>query len=173
MAMRSVDRAGMSILAEAACVAESPAPGNPRHAGGGQALGDQGRALLDVQLQEGTDLRCIEQWSALANRLRVEAAFEQRCFEATSVVRSGNREARRVEQSECTAAAEIRDIEPCGLFGTDSHHRDFARGFDFRPPESGYRAQSRHHAGRAVVVAALRHAVEVGAYDDARGAAVA
>src|SRR5579863_9101324 len=171
--MPTVDRPGMAIPACAARVTKPFAPSNARDDGGGYSLRDQGRALLDVQFQVGADLRWIEECPPLANRLRIEAALDQRGFETSPGVRSRYREARRVEQTEGTAAADIRDVEPSGLFGANAHHRDVTAGVDSRPLERGHHAQPRDHSRRTVVVAALRHAVEVGTDDDALGAPVA
>ena len=57
MAMRPIDRTGMGVLADAACIAKPFAAANARYYGGGQSLRDQSGTLLDVQFQVGTDLR--------------------------------------------------------------------------------------------------------------------
>src|SRR5258708_38787809 len=133
LAMRTVDCAGMAILADAARVTKPLAASNARYHGGGQSLRNQGRTLLDVQFQIGTDLRWIEEPPPLANCQRIEAALDQRGFESSPRVRSGYRETRRVEQSERTAAAEIRDVEPSGLFSANAHHRDVTAGGKSHP----------------------------------------
>src|SRR5229473_6752870 len=108
-AMRTVDGPGMAILTDAARVTKPLAPSNTCYDGGGQSLLDQSRALLDVQFQVSADLRWIEQRPPRANRLWIEAALDQRGFETSPGVRSRYREARRVEQTEGTATADISD----------------------------------------------------------------
>ncbi len=132
LAIRTVDGAGVGILADAARVAKALAPTDARHHRGGQSLGDQRRTLLDVQLQEGADPRRIEEAPPAANRLRVEAALDQRGFEGAPVVRALDREAGGVEQSKGAAAADIGDVEPGGLLGANAHDREIVRGLDAR-----------------------------------------
>src|ERR1700680_922858 len=134
-AMRTIDGAGMTILADAAGVAKSLAAADTGHHRGGQLLRHQGRPLLNVQLQVGADLRRIEQSPPLANRLRIEAAFYQSGLEAAAVVRSRYGEARRVEQPECAAAPEIRNVEPGGLLGANPHDRDITADSDSGLPQ--------------------------------------
>src|SRR3984957_8991196 len=173
MAMRTVDCPGMAVLADAARVTKPFAASNARYDGGRQSLRDQSRALLDVQFQVGTDLRWIKEDPPLANRPPIEAAFDQRRFETSPGVRSGYRKARRVEQSEGTATAEIRDVEPRGLFSANTHDRDITAGVDSSLLERGHHAQPRDYSRSAVVITGLRRAVEVGTDDDALGAPVA
>src|SRR5258705_4464661 len=116
MTMRPIDGAGVTVLAAATGVAKALASSDAGHHRGRQPLRHQRRPLLDVQLQVGTDPRPIEERPPLSNRLRIEAALDQGGFETAAVVRARYREARRVEQPERAAAAEIGNVEPGGLF---------------------------------------------------------
>src|SRR5580658_7854966 len=120
---------------------------------GGESLGHQSRPLFDVQLQVGADLLGIEERAALPDGSRVESTLDQGGFETLAVVRSRYRQAGRVEQSERAAAAEIGNVEPGRLFGANAHDSDIARGALTRLLERGHRAEARHHARSAVVVA--------------------
>src|ERR1700682_796325 len=161
----------MAVPADAPGVAESLAPSDAGDGGRGKVFGHQGRTLFDVQFQVGADARWIEEAALLPDGLRVEAAFDQGRFETFAVVRSRYAETGRVEQSECSAAAEIRNVEPGGLLRADTHDGDIAVNLHRGPPKCGQNAEARDHTRRAVVVAALRNAVEMRADHDApRGA---
>ena len=162
----------MGVLADATGVAESLAPSDAGDGGRGKVFRHQGRTLFDVQFQVGADARWIKEAAPLPDGLRVEAAFDQGCFETSAVVRSRNAKTRRVEQSECAAAAEIRNVEPGGLFGANTYDGDIAVNLHRGPPQCGQNAEARDHPCRAVVVAALRNAVEMRADHDARRGAI-
>ena len=112
VAMRAVDRTGVRVLAQAAGVAEALASTDARHHRGRQALGDQRRALLDVQFQIGAYLRAVKKRPAFPDGLRIEAALQQCRLQRFAVVRSLDGEAGWIQQPERAAAAEIRNIEP-------------------------------------------------------------
>src|SRR5713226_7087258 len=118
----------MTVLADAAGIAKSLASSDAGHHRGGQTLRHQRRTLLDVQLQVGADPGRIEKRPPLANRPGIETALDQGGFKTAAIVRARYREAGRVEQSECPAAAEIRNVEPGGLFRSNAHDRDIAGG---------------------------------------------
>lgn len=173
MTMRTVDRTGMTVPTHAAGVAESLAAADPGHHRGRELLGHQRRTLLDVELQICADTRGVEQRPPLPDRLRVKPELDQRGFETLAVVRSRDREAGGVEQTERTAAAEVGNVEPGGLLGANAHDGDVARRLRAGLLERRQDAQSRHHPRGPVVVASLKNTVEVRADHDLRGAAIA
>ena len=74
---------------------------------------------------------------------------------------------------EGAAAAGVAGREPgAGLLGADRHDGDVPRRGEAGPLHAGDRGEPGQHPGRAVEIAALRHAVEVAAEDDALRRAV-
>ncbi len=172
VAIRSRNSAGVSILPDAACAAKTLATAQPRHHGGRQAARDQRRALLDVQLEIRADARGIQQSPPFPDRLRIEAARRQCRLETAAVVRARDGQAARVEQSEGSGAAQVRDVEPRGFLGANRQHGNIAGRHEPRLAQARQRAQAAHHSGRTVVIAALGHAVEMRSDDDARRGAI-
>src|SRR3984957_18423989 len=147
VAMRTIDGAGMAILADAAGVAKSLASSDTGHHCSGQLLGHQSRTLFDVEFQVRADPRRIEERPGPPDRVRIEAAVDERGFETASVVRSRDGEAGRIEQSERATAPEIGDIEPGRLFSANAHDGDIARDWDSGPLERRQGAEARDYAG--------------------------
>jgi hypothetical protein len=139
-----------------------------------QALLHQHRPLLDMQLEEALDPRRIElllaRPDALGRKARFGHVLRQR---AAGVGPPAVVERVGLEQAEGGAAADIGRGKPRQLLGAHAHHRDVVRRL---PVRHGPARQHRHagdDARRAVVVAALRHRIEVRAGHDRGQAAVA
>jgi hypothetical protein len=77
------------------------------------------------------------------------------------------------QAAERGTAADVGHLEPRAFLGAHRHHRDVAARHQPEALERRHRHQPRDHAGRAVEVAAVRHAVQVRADHHARRVPVA
>ncbi len=166
-------RARVRIGADRAGVAIAPAPANPRDDADRGAAADQHRPLLDVHLDIAPQPRGIEVSRTAADRVDIAAELRHMLGHAPAGVGARHLQDLGRQPPESRVAPRIRGVEPRGLFRADRHDDDV----EGRSPPGPTRAREErdpgHHAGGAVVIAALRHRVQVRADNDRRRRPVA
>ena len=140
----------------------------------GNALLDQHRSLLDMELEETADALGRELRLAGADAIRREARLGHVLGQGAAGIGAPAAVQRLgLEQSERRAAADIRRGKPRQLLGPHAHHGDVALRRAPRPPPARQHRHAGHDAGGAVIVAALRHRIEMRAGHDRRQRPVA
>ena len=77
------------------------------------------------------------------------------------------------QSAQCRTAAYVGDLEPYAFFGPDAHCGDIASRPNREILKNRDRDQSGEHTRRAVEVAAVRYAIEVGTHKNARRSPIA
>jgi hypothetical protein len=122
---------------------------------------DQHRPLLDVQFDEAIDRPGFQVWRTAADALGLAAELRNVRGQRFPGVEAPRGQGLRLQQAEGGFAADVGHGEPGAFFGAHGHHGHVAAWNDACcHPACQYR-QAGHHAGRAVVVAAAWHRVEV------------
>ncbi len=134
---------------------------------------DKARRLLDMDLQKGPDPAGVEAALAAPQRLGIAATAPDMVGEGAAGIDAFGLQRALGQRPEGAAAADIGDLEPDALLRAHPHHRQVAPRGHAQSPERSQRDETRHHAGRAVEIAAMGHAVEMRAHQDRRGRRIA
>jgi hypothetical protein len=121
-----------------------------------------------MDLEIGGDMRGLQVGVAAAQRRHIAAHLGEMIRQRPPGV--GPRGLQRFlgELPEGGMGADIGAVEPGGFLGADRHDGDVALGHDALGAQPGHGGKARHHTGRAIVIAALRHRIHMRADDDAR-----
>src|SRR5262245_16915965 len=146
--------------------------GNPGTNAERKASFDKLRGLLDMQLDKGPDRAGLKTCLAAPHGVGASPAFKHVFGKRSAGVDAPCLERSQREHTKRRTAADVGDLEPDTLLGTDGDGRDVAVRVHTEVLQRFERYQAGDDARGAIEVAAVGHRIEMGACEQARRTSV-